>query len=41
MELPDTPVMLPNGLRVMCARVDIGEAETVDIPLANLEFAGR
>lgn len=41
LELPDQPILLPNGLRVVCASVDIGEAEPVDIPLANLEFAGR
>jgi hypothetical protein len=40
-ELPEQPVLLPNGLRVMCARVDVGDVAPVDIPLANLEFAGR
>lgn len=41
-ELPDQPTLLPNGLRAICARVELEMgAQTVYIPLNNLEFAGR
>ena len=39
-DLPNTPVLLSNGLRVMVAQVELGLEENVDIPLANLELAG-
>jgi hypothetical protein len=39
-DLPNTPTLLPNGLRVMVAQVELGLEENVDIPLANLELAG-
>lgn len=38
--LPNTPALLANGLRVKVAQVELGLAENVDIPLANLELAG-
>ena len=38
-ELPNLPVLLENGLRVMVARVEVN-LQIVDIPLANLELAG-
>lgn len=40
-ELPDEPLLLPNGLRVMGARVELISGQIVNIPLANLELAGR
>lgn len=40
-DLPDQPVLLENGLRLMCAKVDFPNGESVQIPLANLELAGR
>lgn len=36
-----TPVLLDNGLRVPCARVELVSGETADVPLANLEVLGR
>ncbi|MDQ7034036.1 MAG: hypothetical protein Q9P01_04155 [Anaerolineae bacterium] len=39
-ELPSNPVLLENGLRVKCARVELIAGEYVDVPLANLELAG-
>jgi hypothetical protein len=40
-EISDHPVLLENGLRVMCAKIDFPNGESVQIPLANLELAGR
>ena len=40
-ELPNQPIELPNGLRVPGARVELISGEVVNIPLANLELAGR
>ena len=40
-ELPNNPILLANGLRVMGARVELISGEIVNIPLANLELAGR
>jgi hypothetical protein len=40
-ELPNQPLLLPNGLRVMGARVELISGDIVNIPLANLELAGR
>lgn len=40
-DLPDHPMLLDNGLRLMCAKVDFPNGESVQIPLANLELAGR
>lgn len=38
--VPAVPLLLDNGLRVMCAQVDLLEDEPRAIPLANLELAG-
>ncbi len=40
-DLPSHPLVLPNGLRVMGAKVELISGEFVNIPLANLELAGR
>jgi hypothetical protein len=40
-EIPTQPLLLPNGLRVMGAQVELISGEIVNIPLANLELAGR
>jgi hypothetical protein len=40
-DLPKTPTLLDNGLRVLCARVELLTGETVFVPLANLEFLGK
>lgn len=40
-DLPEQTLLLPNGLRVAGARVELISGETVNIPLANLELAGR
>lgn len=40
-DLPDKPVLIDNGLTVPCARVEMITGDKVDIPLANLELAGR
>ncbi len=39
-ELPETPVLLDNGLSVYCARVNLITGETVAVPLENLEVFG-
>jgi hypothetical protein len=39
-DLPNQPLLLDNGLRVPCARIEIMAGEIVDIPLANIELAG-
>lgn len=40
-DIPNQPIDLPNGLRVPGARVELISGEVVNIPLANLELAGR
>ncbi|MDX2076650.1 MAG: hypothetical protein SFZ02_09490 [bacterium] len=40
-ELPVNPVLLDNGLRILCARVELTIGETLFIPRANLEVLGR
>lgn len=40
-ELPNHPLLMPNGLRIMGAQVELISGEIVNIPLANLELAGR
>ena len=39
--LPKTPFLLENGLRVPCAQVELITGEKVTVPLANLEVFGR
>jgi hypothetical protein len=39
--LPKMPYLLENGLRVICAQVELVTGEKVMIPLANLEVFGR
>jgi hypothetical protein len=39
-ELPANPVLLDNGLRILCARVELTIGETLFIPRANLEVLG-
>ncbi len=39
-DLPNTPVMLDNGLRVAGAVVQLATGETLNVPLANLEVYG-
>jgi len=40
-DLPKSPVLLDNGLRVMCAQVQLVAGDTLHVPLANLEVLGR
>ncbi len=40
-EIPKLPVQLDNGLRVLCARVELSTGEQVFVPLTNLEVLGR
>ena len=40
-ELYKTPTLLTNGLRVLCAQVELIAGETVIVPLTNLEVLGR
>jgi|FLYN01.1.fsa_nt_gi hypothetical protein len=39
--LPKSPVLLENGLRVMCAQVALSGGDRVFVPLANLEIFGK
>jgi hypothetical protein len=39
--LPKTPVLLENGLHVLCAQVELSGGERVAVPLANIEVFGR
>lgn len=39
--LPKTPYLLENGLRVPCAQVETITGEKLTVPLANLEVFGR
>jgi hypothetical protein len=39
--LPKTPYLLENGLRALCAQVELITGEKVTVPLANLEVFGR
>jgi len=41
LDLPNTPILLDNGLRVMCAEVALITGDNVHIPLANLEILSR
>jgi hypothetical protein len=40
-DLPKSPVLLENGLRILSAQLELPGGETVYIPLANLEVLGR
>jgi hypothetical protein len=40
-DLPKTPQLIDNGLRVPCARVELVTGEVVTTPLANIEVFGR
>ena len=40
-DLPKTPQLLENGLRVPCARVLLVTGESIPVPLANLEVLGK
>ncbi|MCD4686019.1 MAG: hypothetical protein K8S97_08785 [Anaerolineae bacterium] len=39
-ELPQTPQLIDNGLRVPCARVRLSPDQVILVPLANLELLG-
>ncbi|MBI1281932.1 MAG: hypothetical protein GC179_27655 [Anaerolineaceae bacterium] len=39
--LPKTPILLENGLQVLCAEVESVTGEKIIVPLANLEVFGR
>lgn len=41
LDLPKTPSLLDNGLRVPCALVELVTGETPLVPLADLEFFGK
>lgn len=40
-DLPKSPIVLDNGLRTACARVELAGGEQVIVPLANLEVIAR
>lgn len=40
-DLPKSPVLLENGLRILSAQLELPGGETVYVPLANLEVLGR
>jgi hypothetical protein len=40
-DLPESPVLLDNGLRIRCAQVELVIGETVFVPLTNIEVLGR
>lgn len=40
-DLPKTPTLLDNGLRVLCAKVQLFTGEQVSVPVANLEYFGK
>lgn len=39
-DLPKTPILLDNGLRMMCAHVELAGGEKVTVPLANIDYLG-
>jgi len=41
LDLPKSPVLLDNGLRVPCAEVELVAGERLFVPLANLEVLAR
>lgn len=40
-DLPKTPTLLENGLRVLCAQVELATGETAFVPMTNLEYYGK
>jgi hypothetical protein len=40
-DLPKVPVLMENGLRIKCAKVELVVGETIFVPLANIEVLGR
>lgn len=40
-DLPESPVLLDNGLRIRSAQVELVIGETVFVPLTNIEVLGR
>jgi hypothetical protein len=41
LDLPKTPVLIDNGLRVPCAKVELLTGEQINVPVANLELFGK
>lgn len=39
-DLPKTPILLDNGLRLMCAQVELAAGERLLVPLANIDYLG-
>ena len=39
-DLPKTPILLDNGLRMLCAQVELAGGEKVTVPLANIDYLG-
>jgi hypothetical protein len=40
-DLPESPVQIENGLRVLSAQVRLQGGQTVLVPMANLEYLGE
>lgn len=40
-DLPKTPTLLDNGLRVLCAKVELITGEVLFVPVENLELFGK
>ncbi|MBK9122059.1 MAG: hypothetical protein IPM16_02915 [Chloroflexi bacterium] len=41
LNLPSDPVLLDNGMRFVCAQVELSSGERIFAPLANIEVSGR
>lgn len=41
LNLPTDPVLLDNGMRFVCAQVELSSGERIFVPLANIEVSGR
>ncbi|MBK8134858.1 MAG: hypothetical protein IPK52_03295 [Chloroflexi bacterium] len=41
LNLPSDPVLLDNGMRFVCAQVELSSGERIFVPLANIEVSGR
>jgi hypothetical protein len=41
LNLPKSPIMLDNGLRVPCAMIEFVTGERIAVPLANIDISGR